>query len=145
MRSTISFTALLFLLLSAGCASRMSGASQAGAAGPELAIDRFLRSAAARDYVAMGWIFGTVDGAILQRDPAGQVEQRMYALAHLIEHDGFTIGPASPVPGRTGEALLFEVVLRQGAESAPLPFITVRGPGGSWYVEQLAVEAITSR
>jgi hypothetical protein len=93
----------------------------------------------------MGWIFGTVDGAILQRDPAGQVEQRMYALAHLIEHDGFTIGPGSPVPGRTGEALLFEVVLRQGAESAPLPFITVRGPGGSWYVEQLAVEAITSR
>lgn len=116
----------------------------AGAPAAPAAIERFLQYAAAKDYAGMGWVFGTSDGPIAQRDPLGEVEQRMYALANLLEHDSFVISSGSPVPGRTGGALSFQVTLTRGARVLQVPFTAVRGPQDRWYVEQLGVEALTA-
>lgn len=134
------------LLLLGGCAGGLRPPSGvAGAPAAPAAVERFLQLAAERDYSGMGWVFGTVEGPIMARDPVGEVEQRMYALASLLEHDGFVVGNGSAVPGRTGEAVQFNVVLSRGPNTVAVPFTTVRGPDGRWFVEQLSVETLTSQ
>lgn len=137
---------LLVALALAACAGglpRPEGAP--GAPAPEAAVERFLRLAAAGDYVQMGWVFGTSDGAIIERDPVPEVEQRMYALANILRHDTFMVGGGQSVPGRVGGAQRFTVQLLRGAERIPVPFTAVRGPDGRWFVEQVDLEAVTGR
>jgi hypothetical protein len=67
----------------------------------------------------------------------------MYALASLLDHDGFVVGSGSPVPGRSGDAMRFDVALRRGPQTVQVPFTVVRGPQARWFVEQLGVEALT--
>jgi hypothetical protein len=146
VRLPVSLLVLLGATLATGCAPRLAPpGGVAGAPAPAAAVERFLQLAAERDYGAMGWLFGTNAGPILRRDPVPEVEQRMYALASLLEHDSYVIGSGSPVPGRTGDAVRFEVVLRRGSQGYTVPFTTVRGPQQRWFVEQLAIEAITGR
>lgn len=117
----------------------------AGAPAAPAAVERFLQLATASDYGQMGWIFGTSEGAILTRDPLPEVEQRMYALATILQHDGFIVGNGSPVPGRTNDALAFEVILTRGSRNYRVPFTAVRGPQNRWFVEEVGVEAITDQ
>jgi hypothetical protein len=134
----------LGVILIAACGARLAPpADGPGAASATASVERFLQLAADQDYRGMGWTFGTSGGPIIQRDPVGQVEQRMHALANMLRYDGFAIGSGAPVPGRTQEAIRFAVVLQRGPQNVQVPFTTVRGPGGRWFVEQVAVEAIT--
>ncbi len=128
-----------------GCAAGVATpAGLPGAAAPPAAVERFLRLATESDYGAMGWVFGTADGPVIERDSPAAVERRMYALATLLGHERAVIGPGSPVPGRSGEAIGFDVELRRGSGSPrPVGFVVVRGPGGRWFVEQLDVVALT--
>lgn len=91
----------------------------------------------------MGWIFGTSSGPIMSRDPANEVEQRMYALASLLTHEGFVVGSGLPVPGRTAEAIVFDVIITQDGRSLQVPFTAVQGPENRWFVESLDVELLT--
>jgi hypothetical protein len=141
-----SLIGLLALVVLSGCAPRLiPPGGAAGAAAAPAAVERFLQLASERDYSGMGWIFGTAAGPVIRRDPISEVEQRMYALANLLGHDTFVVGASSPVPGRPVEALGFNVVLRRGQQTFQVPVITVRGPEGRWFVEQLSVESITAR
>lgn len=137
---------LLALVFVTGCASglRPPGGIEGAPAAPA-AVERFLQLAAQSDYTGMGWVFGNAEGAILRRDPAPEVEQRMYALANLLEYDSFVVGNGSPVPGRSGSAIRFDVVLQRSRQTLTVPFTAVRGPQSRWFVEQIAVEAITGR
>jgi hypothetical protein len=133
-------------LVLAACSPRLSPPEgAAGAAAPPVAVERFLQFAADRNYSGMGWVFGTTDGPIIRRDPVSEVEERMFALASVLEHDGFIVGPGEPVPGRPQEALRFNVLVQRGPDSVMVPFTTVRGPDGRWFVEQIAIEAVTGR
>ena len=133
------------LMLAAGCSSAMRPPGGiAGAPAAQAAVERFMQFAAEKDYTGMGWVFGTESGPIVQRDPLGEVEQRMYLLANLLEHDTFAVEAGGPVPGRTGGAFSFQVTLRRGARTVQVPFTAVRGPENRWFVEQLATEALTT-
>jgi hypothetical protein len=111
---------------------------------PASAVERFLQLAHDRQYAQMGWVFGTAQGAVIQSWPLAEVEQRMYALARLLEHDSFVVGPSAAVPGRIGAAERFQVQLRTDTRLYQVPFTVVRGPNQRWFVEQVAVEAITN-
>ena len=113
-----------------------------GAAAPAASVERFLRLAQAKSYQEMGLVFGTKDGPIVRRDPARQVEQRMYAIASILQHERFTIANEEPVPGRIGEAVRMTVSLTNGRQRKQVPFISVRH-GGGWLVEQVDLERIT--
>ena len=93
----------------------------------------------------MGWFFGTSEGPILQRDPAADVEKRMYALATLLQNDGYVLGTGSDVPGRIGGAQRFTVQLQRQGREYRVPFTAVRTSGQRWLVEQVGVEAITNQ
>lgn len=141
----VAWLGLIALL--AGCAGRLTPPPGGiGAPAPGAAVERFLQLAAAREYLQMGWVFGTAEGPVLRRDPAPEVEQRMYALATVLENGGYTVGRGEAVPGRVSGAQRFHVVLRQeGGGEVVVPLVAVRGGGGRWLVEQVDVPAVTGR
>ena len=146
MRKLEPIVAVTLLALLIACAPGLSAPGGApGAPAAPAAVERFLQLARDNDYAAMGWLFGTSEGAVIQRDPVTEVEQRMYALANLLSHDSFVVGEGSPLPGRGDQALLFNVALRRGFETREVPFTVVRGPENRWFVEQLGVEALTGQ
>lgn len=137
---------LLLPLILAACAGGLRPPpGGVGAPAPAVAVERFLQLAGEREYLEMGWIFGTSEGAVLSRDAASGVEQRMFALATLLQNEGYDVGAGSSVPGRVGAAQRFDVRLTRGAQQMTVPITAVRGPGGRWLVEMVDVEAITGR
>jgi hypothetical protein len=135
----------LLLLFLAGCAALGSGGrSTPGAPAPAAAAERFLRLASTRSYTEMGWVFGTAEGPIIRRDPPGDVERRMYALATILENQSFSISGEEPVAGRPGSAVRMTVRLVQKGGRRDVPFVVVRGPEGRWFVEEVGVEALTN-
>lgn len=137
---------LAVLLLVSACASAAPPAPQGtpGAPAPSAAVERFLRLSQDKDYVQMGWLFGTAEGPVMRRDPGPDVERRMYALATVLQNQGYTIRGEEPIPGRIGTAVRVNVQLQQGNRRPEVPFVAVRGPDSRWFVEQVAVEAITA-
>lgn len=145
MRAPHRFFALAAAIaLATGCAGRLSPPPEGpGGLSAAVAVERFLQLGADRDYVQMGWVFGTQNGPILREFPRPEVEQRMYAIASVLRHQSFVVGPGSPVPGRIGSAERFVVKVYEGASEFNVPFIVVRGPGNRWFVEQVDLQAVT--
>ena len=136
--------AILATLLAACSAGIQPPATGAGAPVPASAVERFLQLAEEGDYLQMGWYFGTSEGPVLARDEPSDVEKRMYALATVLQNDGFVVGPATAVPGRIGSAQGFTVRLQRQGRTLQVPFVTVRGPGERWLVESVDLQAITN-
>jgi hypothetical protein len=118
--------------------------SGSGAATPSAAVEEFLKLGEQKNYVQMGWIFGTKDGPVIQHWPRPEMEKRMYALATVLQNESFGVGSGSPVPGRIGEAIRFSVQLIRDRGNVSVPFTTVKGPRDRWYVEQVDLQAVTS-
>lgn len=146
MLSRNSVSLALFAILAVSCRTYVPPArGGAGAVGPTIAVERFMRHAAAKEYAQMGWIFGTAQGPLVRRDPPAEVERRMYALSTVLEHTTFAVQGESPVPGRAGAAVQLPVRLVQRGREYVVPFTAVRGPDGRWFIEQIEVEAITAQ
>lgn len=137
---------ILVLLLLLGACGRRVPPPRNGPGGPAaaVAVERFFELVRERDYVQMGWVFGTSGGAVIRQWPLAEVEQRMYALASVLQHEGLTLGPESAVPGRTGEAVRFATRIQHQGRSYDVPVVAVRGPDGRWYVEQVELQAVTN-
>lgn len=145
LSSLRTLSAFLLLLTLSACAARVAPpAGGPGAPAAPAAIERFLQLAADKDYVQMGWIFGNAQGPVIGQYPLGEVEQRMYALAHVLQHDGYVLGPESAVPGRIGSAVSYQVSLTRGSRTFPVPITVARGPDSRWYVEVIDVESVTN-
>ena len=134
---------LVVVLAACGGGRRTVPSTGPGASAPAAAVERFLRLVAAKQYLEMGQVFGTKDGPIAGRDPASEVERRMYAIAEILQHDSFSIRDEGPIPGSTGGAYRFTVEIARRGQRTPVPFTVVRGPGNLWFVEQVNLEAVT--
>lgn len=134
--------AILVLLAACGGGGRAMPPGPVGAAAPAAAVERFLRLVESKNYREMGLVFGTKDGNVYRIDPARQVEQRMYAIASILEHESFSITNEEQIPGRFGEAVRMTVNLTSGRQRKQVPFTAVRA-GNTWLVEQVDLERIT--
>lgn len=144
MRVRSLLVGALLLCTGAACAGRAPvPAAGSGAVAPTAAVERFLQLVRAKDYVQMGWVFGSQEGPVIERWPRAEVEQRMYALASVLAHDSVVVGRGQPVPGRIGVAERFEIRLREGTRTYAVPVTTVMGSGRRWFVENVDVEAVT--
>jgi len=119
------------------------GTAPAPANAPADAVERFMRLLAAKDYLGMGHLFGTVEGPITSRDPQQQVERRMYAIASILVNERFVIRPGEGIPGRGPEVTQIPVQITHQGEMKEVPFVVVRTPNGGWLVEQVDLQAIT--
>lgn len=120
---------------------RMDGPAPALAT--SLVIEQFLRAVNAKDLDTMARLFGTRDGSILSRDPKQQVEDRMFALASIMEHQDYSIEGGEIVPGRRDEATQVFVRMSVRGGSVKVPFTMVWSMD-SWMIEQIGLEAITN-
>jgi hypothetical protein len=119
------------------------GVAQPGIAA-SLAIEQFLRAANATDLDAMARLFGTRDGSILQRDAKRNVEDRMFALSHILRHENYEIERTQIVPGRREEATQITVRMTIDRREVSVPWTMVLGRDGQWRVEQIDIEKITA-
>lgn len=119
---------------------------------PQLAVERFLRAAncvassacttKAQDIETMGNLFGTRDGSVIKRDARAEVEQRMFALASLLQSDDYKVQGQNIVPGRLGAAVDLLVLLKQNGREVQLPITMVKAKGGNWLVEKIDVKPL---
>jgi len=118
------------------------GVAPAPAAAPADAVERFMRLLAAKDYLAMGHLFGTAEGPITSRDPQQQVERRMFAIANILANDRFVIRGGQGIPGRGPEVTQLTVQITHQGQVKDVPFVVVRTANG-WLVEQIDLQAVT--
>lgn len=97
-----------------------------------------------REYLEMGWIFGTAQGPYLAQVDHGLVERQMFLFACLLREHQREVVNELPVPGSVGKAVNVSLMLRNGGRSVEVPFTTVRGPGDRWFLEQFDVQRITN-
>lgn len=152
-------------LLAAACAST-SGSGTAAPVAAQLSVERFLQAANQRDVEAMGRLFGTVDGPVLDTGSTFScffkkigswfggtactkrvdVELRMDAIASIVRHDDYRIVREEAVAGRTSPARRVLVDFRIGQRNVTAaPFIVVQTREGRWLVEQVPLEQIMGR
>lgn len=146
MRRALPLSLLPLLLLIAACTQTAPPPqSTPGAPAAPAAVERFLQLANEKNYAEMGWMFGTREGSIFRRDPAADVERRMYALATVLQHQSAEIREQTSVAGRGADAVRLTVQLVSRGRTHRVPFTAVRGPEGRWFVEEIGVEAITGK
>ncbi|HUP52306.1 MAG TPA: hypothetical protein VM198_07510 [Longimicrobiales bacterium] len=166
MRSRPLPSVVLTLLLAAGCTSQ-SGPSAVAPVAAQLSVERFLQAANQRDVQAMGRLFGTADGSLMETGStftcffkkigswfggtactrSTDVEVRMDAIASIVEHRDYRIVREEPVAGRVSPTrrVVVDMTMPQNRMVAGAPFIVVQTGEGRWLVEQVPLEQLMAR
>lgn len=141
-KATIAYAVALVAMLGAtACVKEQIIAS--GSVGPSLVVEQFLRATAAKDYAAMGRLFGTREGPISSKESRSYVEQRMATIAAVLRHHDFELQGEQSVPGRMTEATKLMVGMTVDGKSYTVPYTLVRYKDG-WLVEQIGLEVLTA-
>jgi hypothetical protein len=127
--------------------SVQAAASRGGqpAVAASLVIEQFLRASNANELETMARLFGTRDGAVIDRDPRDANEKRMFAVATILRHEDYRIEGNEIVPGRSDEATRVRVRMTIGGQSFAVPFTLVQSKRGLWLIEEIGIEEITSK
>jgi len=153
------------VLVQTSCSTR----AQPNAAAPvaaQLSVESFLQAANRRDLDAMGRLFGTSDGPLMETGSTfgcafkkvgswfggtacrkrQDVELRLEAIASVLRHDDYRIDREEGVAGRLGPATRVIVDLTVRGEQVPdVPFVVVRTSEGRWLVEQVDLQRAMAR
>lgn len=134
--------AMTAVLAACGGGHTGGGPAPAGvqAQAPGAAVEQFLGFAKQGRYTEMGYLFGTPSGPLAEAQAPQRVARRMEAIARSLRHDSYALTAMVATPGRP-EARTIAVDLRTGRTTRHVPFIVVQGPGGSWLVERVDLEA----
>jgi hypothetical protein len=165
MRSRHLASVLLTLVAVTACSSR-SGPAAAAPVAAQLSVERFLQAANQRDVDAMGRLFGTSNGALMDTGSTFgcffkkigswfggasctkrvEVELRMDAIASIVQHQDYRIVREEPVAGRISPTrrVIVDMTL-QGRNVAGAPFLVVQTGEGRWLVEQVPLEQLMAR
>ena len=107
-----------------------------GAATPKAAVEGFLRAAKAQDLQTMSAIWGTAKGAARDQMKRDDLEKRLIIMQCTLTHDKWIYLEDRPRL-QTGGRQAFQVELTQGQRSAKTSILTVSGPGGRWFLEDI--------
>jgi hypothetical protein len=142
----------------AACTTTYVMPSAAAPVAAQLSVERFLQAANQRDVEAMGYLFGTKDGPVMDTgSPLGcafkkigslfggnscvkktDVEIRMDAIASILAHDDYRIAREERVAGRESPTTRVLVNMTvQGASIPGVPFVVVQSDEGRWLVQEV--------
>ena len=142
MRKSLIALMLAALTHTACVKEQVVGGTRAGV-GPALVVEQFMRAVNAKDLATMGRLFGTRDGPVSERDDRRLVEQRMFTIASVLQHEDFEIAGEQLVPGRTDEATQLMVRVKAQNQTNTVPFVMVRYKTSNWLIEQIGIDVIT--
>lgn len=154
------------LLALGGCTTtRVVTSGEVAAVAPMLSVERFLQASNERDLHAMGSLFGTADGPIIETGGAfgcafkkigswigigercrtlQEVELRMNAIAEILRHEDYSIVSEASVPGRVDPTHRVGVnLLIEGRDIRDVPFLVVKTHEGRWLVQEIDLEKVT--
>jgi hypothetical protein len=131
-------------LLAVSCGTRDTTRAM-DSPGPSLVVERFLQAANTNDLYTMTQLFGTARQTIDQIESQERAHRRMQVLASVLRHDDYTVQGQRAVPGRLNDATELLVALTTTERTVVVPHLVVRRRDGSWIIERIDIEAITSR
>jgi hypothetical protein len=138
----------------------------AAAVGAQLSVERFLQAANERDVRAMGRLFGTKDGPVMNTGGTfgcafkkigswfggsacvtkEEVEIRMDAIASILRYQDYQVVGEERVAGRTSPTtrVLVNMTTTQGVAVTDIPFVVVQTGQGRWLIEQVDLQRVMS-
>ena len=162
---SLTLALLLGLAFSSACTTVIQQGPGAGVVA-QLSLERFLEAANNRDLAAMGRLFGTSDGPIMDTGSSfgcffkkigalfggsscvkkRDVEIRLAAIADIMKFEDYRVSREESVAGRMNDASRFWVDFTvAGQRVSDVPFVVVRGPGGQWLVEEIDLQRLMAR
>ena len=112
-----------------------------GAASAETAVRACVEAAAEEDYRRMGRLFGTAEGPAERRMSRSELDQRMFILAALLDHQEAAVRRSPLTEGPDQVRFMVDLVgTRNG--NVTVPFIAISSRG-RWYVERVITEPLT--
>lgn len=107
-----------------------------GAVTGKAAVEGFLKAVKAQDLQTMSAIWGTTKGAARDQMKREDLEKRLIIMQCTLMHDRWTFIEDRPRL-QTGGRQEFQLQFFQGPRSAKTSIVTVNGPGGRWFVEDI--------
>jgi len=107
-----------------------------GAVTGKAAVDGFLKAVKAQDLQTMSAIWGTTKGAARDQMKRDDLEKRLIIMQCTLTHDKWAFLEDRPRL-QTGGRQEFQLELFQAQRSAKTSIVTVSGPGGRWFVEDI--------
>jgi len=107
-----------------------------GAATGTAAVEGFLKAAKAQDLQTMSAIWGTTKGAARDHMKRDDLEKRLIIMQCTLTHDKWVFLEDRPRL-QTGGRQEFQIEISQAQRSAKTSVLTVSGPGGRWFVEDI--------
>lgn len=114
-----------------------------GAESSESAVARFLDAAATENYAGMWAVFGTSEGAAIERFGVAETESRMVVLSRLLKHRDYEMR-VSNLAGLGPNRVRYEVRMvgtRKG--DVMVPMVTVSDGRGRWFLEQFEADRLS--
>jgi hypothetical protein len=113
----------------------------AGAASAEAAVAAYMTAVKNQDLQAMGSVWGSRDGSVLDTKviPADEIERRELIILCFMRHDSYRVLAEAPaVEGKR----VFATELSRGGLTRSTNFVVVQGPAGRWFVESVDLEPL---
>jgi hypothetical protein len=136
----------------AGCASQpqqvetglpgstpSASTTEAGAADPRAAVDRFLDTIKRQDIQATSMVWGTDKGPARDQMTRDYQEKAIIIMQCYLAHDDYRI--VNDAPGQSGKRV-FQVTLVNSQRERTTPFTAVEGPRRRWFVESAELDPV---
>lgn len=107
-----------------------------GAVTGKAAVEGFLKAVKAQDLQTMSAVWGTTKGAARDQMKREDLEKRLIIMQCTLTHDRWAFLEDRPRL-QTGGRQEFQIELFQAQRSAKTSILTVTGPGGRWFVEDI--------
>ena len=107
-----------------------------GAVTGKAAVEGFLKAVKAQDLQTMSAVWGTTKGAARDQMKREDLEKRLIIMQCTLTHDRWAFIEDRPRL-QTGGRQEFQIELFQAQRSAKTSILTVTGPGGRWFVEDI--------
>ena len=119
--------------------SGAAGAQETGGSSPKDAVDKFVAAANAQDIKAMGRVWGSSGGAVLDQMERTEMEQRELIMMRCLRHDSYKV--VNDRPSTNGDRIL-SVELSRKSLTRPSDFVATKGPESRWYVQTADLNAL---
>ena len=107
-----------------------------GAVTGKAAVEGFLKAVKAQDLQTMSALWGTTRGAARDQMKREDLEKRLIIMQCTLMHQKWAFIEDRPRL-QTGGRQEFQLEMSQAERSAKTSIVTVSGPGGRWFVEDI--------